>query len=315
MRKFGSPASTGETRWHHLCDYVPGIIIDKARQELRLPPDKLHRLLDAVSHWRTQRSISKNKLESLVGVLQHACRVITPGKTFLGRAIGLLKLAKSKFHNIRLSADFKADMMWWKTFAPHWNGASLVVHNHSPLHTITSDASSSWGCGAWHNNNWFQLCWDLQSQSWGIAPKELAPALIAAALWGYRWRGGRVIAHCNNGTVVALLNNRYSRDKKIMHMLHCLFFIEAHFQFKLAAAHVPGVHNELADDLSRNKLPAFLNKAPWAHRDPSVIPFSLVQWLFHLEVDWMSPAWTELFSSRHTNQLYTDSTAFALPSI
>lgn len=45
-----------------------------------------------------------------------------------------------------------------------------------------------------------------------------------------------------------------------MQMLRCLFFIEAQFQFKTVATHVPGVDNELADDLSRDKLTSFLTK-------------------------------------------------------
>ena len=32
-----------------------------------------------------------------------------------------------------------------------------------------------------------------------------------------------------------------------MHMLHYLFFIEAHFGSTLVAEHIPGVRNELAD--------------------------------------------------------------------
>ena len=252
------------------------IINVTVRQELRLPPEKLHRLLDAVSHWKARKSITKSELQSLLGVLQHACRVIIPGKTFLRRAISLLSVASSKFHHIRLSAEFKSDMMWWKTFAPHWNGAALIVQAHSPSFTITSDASGSWGCSAWHKTHWFQLAWDELTHTWGTAPKELAPILVAAVLWGHSWRGGRVLAQCDNAAVVSVLNSRYCQDKRLMQLLHCLFFIEAYFQFKLIAAHLPGIHNELADDLSRNRLPAFLAKFPDADTVPSLIPPSLL---------------------------------------
>ena len=61
-----------------------GITVDRVRKELRLPPEKMERLVEAVSHWQTWRSITTTELETLIGVLQHA---VIPGKTFLRRAI------------------------------------------------------------------------------------------------------------------------------------------------------------------------------------------------------------------------------------
>ena len=61
------------------------------------------------------------------------------------------------------------------------------------------------------------------------------------------WRKARITVHCDNLGVVALVNSGYSRVPQIMHILRCLFFIRAHFQFSLHAVHVPGVENSLAD--------------------------------------------------------------------
>ena len=83
---------------------------------------------------------------------------------------------------------------------------------------------------------------------WGIAVKELVPILIAAMVWGHEWCEKYVDAQCDNTAVVAVLNSRYSKDKCLMHLLTCLFFAKAYFNFKLRATHFPGIHNELADD-------------------------------------------------------------------
>ena len=48
--------------------------------------------------------------ESLIGVMQHACNVIIPGRSFLRRAIALLSVTKKKYHHIRLNNEFKADL-------------------------------------------------------------------------------------------------------------------------------------------------------------------------------------------------------------
>ncbi len=76
----------------------------------------------------------------------------------------------------------------------------------------------------------------------------------------------------------------------------CLFFIEAHFQFELAATHIPGIHNDLADDLSRNQVASFLAKSGKQEANPSLVPSSLLQWLLHPDMDWTSPSWTALFN-------------------
>ena len=274
-----------------------GIIIDTDRRELRLPVDKLQRLMEEIHQWLQRRSCTRRELESLIGVMQHACKVIIPGRSFLRRAITHLSVAKKKYHHIRLNNEFKADLAWWKIFATHWNGASLIVNQDSPEAVVTSDASGFWGCGAWHDRQWFQLAWDERTVNWHIAAKELVPIIMAAVLWGQKWKGNRVVARCDNTAVVTVLNSRYAKDVVLMRMLRCLFFVEAHFQFSLTASHIPGVHNDLADDLSRNRLPSFLCKMPNVDCTPSIIPHSLLQWLLHPNLDWTSPSWTALFSS------------------
>lgn len=151
-----------------------------------------------------------------------------------------------------------------------WNGASLIIHDH-----LFTDASGSWGCGAWHDSKWFQFKWDERMQQSDISVKELIPVIIAAAIWGDAWKGGRVQAHCDNMAVVAVINSRYSKDVQLMQMLRCLFFLEAHYQFKVSATHIAGIENDLADDLSRDNYASFISKMGKCDPSPSVIPLSL----------------------------------------
>ena len=199
--------------------------------------------------------------------------------------------AKQRHHHIQLNAEFRSDMMWWRIFATHWNGAILPA---SRKLSITSDASGAWGCGAWHETEWFQVAWDNESQKLHIAAKELIPIVIGAVVWGSTWNS--IVAYCDNSAVVTVLNRRYCQDKAMMQLLQCLFFIEAHLQFQLSAVHVAGLHNDLADDLSRSRLPLFLKKKPDATTDSSVIPTSLLQGLLGNR-DWSSPTWMQQFTT------------------
>ncbi len=118
---------------------------------------------------------------------------------------------------------------------------------------MTSDASGNWGCGAWHLTEWFQLPWNEKSRELGIAAKELIPIIIGAVVWGSGWSGRSIRVRCDNAAVIAILNSRYSKEPLLMHMLRCLFFIEAQNQFIIRATHLAGAKNDKADDLSRGK--------------------------------------------------------------
>jgi len=125
-----------------------GIIIDTVLGQLILPQEKLQRLLEAVEVWIRKRSCTRRELESLIGTLQHACKVIKPGRVFLRRLIARLSVAKASHHHIRLNREFKEDLMWWKVLASSWNGTAIIMQERVPSVHLTSDASGAWGCGA-----------------------------------------------------------------------------------------------------------------------------------------------------------------------
>ena len=112
---------------------------------------------------------------------------------------------------------------------------------------------------------------------------------------GKGWHGRRVLVHCDNEAAVHMLASRSSRDAQLNHLLRCLFFIEAEFNFALSGTHIAGVDNHLADDLSRDKLSCFLSKLPQAHTLPSPIPKPLTTALLDTHATWTSPSWIQQF--------------------
>ena len=74
---------------------------------------------------------------------------------------------------------FRFDLMWWRTFVEDWNGISfLPPPTHLPQLQMASDASGSWGYGAWH---WFQLQWDERSADLPIMVKVYTSVSSSAA--------------------------------------------------------------------------------------------------------------------------------------
>ena len=167
----------------------------------------------------------------------------------------------------------------------------------APDGLITSDASGNWGCGAFHNQNWFQLQWTHATIHWHITSKELLPVVIAAAMWGSKWAGKTIKALCDNMAVVHILRSHQSKDPTVMHLVRCLSLIESTYDFTIVSEHLPGKHNSLADALSRNSIAYFLSYCPQAQVDPTPIPSQLRKSLTSERPDWTSRNWASQFKA------------------
>ena len=60
-----------------------GIVIDTSKSVIRLPEDKLQRTRQEVASWLGRNKATKREILSLVGLLQHATKVIRPEKSFV----------------------------------------------------------------------------------------------------------------------------------------------------------------------------------------------------------------------------------------
>ena len=294
----GVPLATEKCTGPQTCLEYLGFELDTQQGEIRLPREKLQRIEALLQGWGTKRSCTKHELDSLIGLLQHASTVVKPGRSFLRRMIVLAKAASKPWHHIRINASFRADLAWWIPFLRAWNGISMMsmLDDQVPGGTVTSDASGSWGCGAFSERKWFQLEWEANLLPKSIAVKEMIPIIIASAIWGKSWKGKLIRYLCDNQAVVAVIKARYSRDDELMHLLRTLFFFEALFGYQIEAQHLPGKHNELADNLSRNKLSSFLSNVHPVEQSPTPIPPELLRLLQDTQTNWTSATWTDMFN-------------------
>ena len=248
---------------------VLGIKFDSKAIEMRLPVEKLQRIQEILSEWPAKRSCRRKELESLVGLLQHASKVVRSGRIFLRRLYNLLALTHSfrDHFTVRLNTECQADIEWWCSFVAPWNGVSLLrsARLNAPDVDVWSNASGSWGCGALWEGRWFQVEWGVLPISYAsIAPKELFPIITTCLLWGQLWHGKSVHFHCDNAAVFSVINLQSAKEPLLSHQLRCLFYISASYNFDVAASHVPGANNIAADALSRNNLRAFFIQEPKA---------------------------------------------------
>ena len=158
------------------CLIFLGIQVDTVIGELRLPEEKLHRLRTLLQEWGARKSCQRRQLESLIGLLNHACKVVRPGRSFLRRLLDLLHTTGSRPDGnsiIRLNRQCQGDIAWWVEFIQKLNGTSfLCPPDDLPMVEMVSDASGTWGCGAWYGCSWFPVSWDHRAENLSIAAKE-----------------------------------------------------------------------------------------------------------------------------------------------
>ena len=297
-----------------------GIELDSVKMQLRLPQVKLQNLTSQINYWMQNRSSSgdspkphhtgsKRDLLSLMGLLNHACSVVRPGRTFLHSLIDASTTVKHLDHHVTLRAKAKADIVWWHLFLQSWNGISILPEA-DPSHFVYSDASGSWGCGGYWKGQWFQIQWPNNWLQMHIAPKEFIPILIAVASWGREWHGKRVCCYCDNSAVVFAVNKGSAKDPRIMHLLRSLALYCAFYNVTVTARHIAGTQNNAADALLRNNLKLFHSLIPQAHQQGLSLSPSLLELAFNSSLPWTSPDWIKLFTTTLKSELLHQPTQY-----
>ena len=101
-----------------------GILVDSVRQ-VRLPDDKLARLGQELRNWGVRRAATKRQLQSLIGLLNHAAKVVRPGRPFLRGLIDAMKIPRRQNQKVRLNLQCRGDIVWWQEFLHIWNGVGF----------------------------------------------------------------------------------------------------------------------------------------------------------------------------------------------
>lgn len=81
-----------------------------------------------LDHGSGARKTTKCKLFSLIGVLSFAAQAVSAGFLFLRHLITLSATVQCLHHHIRLNQEAQADITWWKTFLPTWNGHTYFIN-------------------------------------------------------------------------------------------------------------------------------------------------------------------------------------------
>ena len=119
-----------------------------------------------------------------MGQLHDASIIVCPSHTFIWRLIDLLNLLTTGL--IRLNIEARSDILWWYHFITHWNGLSMMLNPccSNPDVVLISDASGSWGCGAFCGNAWFKLQWPAAIKDSHITAKTVTAHYYSCSYLG-----------------------------------------------------------------------------------------------------------------------------------
>lgn len=101
-RSLGLPRHPSKCIGPCTCMLVLGIDLNLEQQTARLPADKLAALKGLIYSGLSQRWCTRQQLESLIGHLHRATRVVWPERSFLRRMINILCCFRRRDHLIRL---------------------------------------------------------------------------------------------------------------------------------------------------------------------------------------------------------------------
>lgn len=248
------------------CVEILGYEIDSRSMEVRVPAEKVQLLIELCRSFRSKRTARLKEVQSFVGKLTWAAKVVRGGRVFLSRMYHLLFLNGHPHSLVRLSKEFQSDVSWWLHFFKSWNGVSLIERSESV--SAFTDASK-FGFGAWESDGSLWGSWSSREVELHSNWKELNTILIAIRTWGGRWHGKRVDLWSDNMASVAICNRGYSRSPKLAKTMRQLFWAAASHDIDLHVHHIAGTLNFFADFLSRQASPPGKSSQP---REISVSP-------------------------------------------
>ena len=260
-----------------------GISFNTLNMTMSLPPEKLHTLREAIQAVLQAKKVTLKQLQSLLGLLNFACRVVAPGRAFCRRIIDSTVGVKKQHHKIRVTINMKHDLLVWTQFLQHYNGISVI--NITPLDDYSiqlftdSAGGEKGGFGVYFNGKWAWGVWPTHWSTLGITRDmtflELFPVIVALTLWHQHFQNTKLLLHIDNMSVVHIINNSTSKSPRVMSLVRKLVLLTLQHNIQVHATHIPTKLNYIAYSISRSQWARFRRLAPGAEQQPTPVPHHL----------------------------------------
>ncbi|CAJ0927860.1 unnamed protein product [Ranitomeya imitator] len=201
MAHFGVPLSPEKTIGPVSVITFLGIEIDSVAMEFRLPKEKIDKLLDLISGCISVGKVTLTQMQSLLGSLNFACRVMPAGRIFSRRLMIATRGVRHRHHRIRITAHLRSVLNTWKLFLSNYNGRTCFQETEcSNVDMGLFFAASSYtGFSVRFGNKLCAANWPAfwVSRKWNADSTliELLPVAVAMEIWGPQLANKRIRLH------------------------------------------------------------------------------------------------------------------------
>ena len=231
-----------------------GIRLDTIDMSASLPPDKVFKFSQALDSMIRSKSVKLKEIQSLAGMLNFCCGVITPARAFSRRLYNLSIGLSRPYHHRKVTNQVRADLEVWKSFLHTYNRKTFFLDFNflsQDLLQLYTDSSTTIGFGGCFGDRWFHGLWSAPCKALNIAVLELYPICLAIKLWGPQLANKCLQINSDNMAVVYILNTSTSKDPTIMSLLRIFVLDCMNYNIMIRSKHLLGSVNICCDLLSR----------------------------------------------------------------
>ena len=180
--------------------------------------------------------------------------------------------------------EVNSDAWVWIEFLAKFNGQCYIPEHfwstNEALKLFTdSSGNASLGCSAFYQCHCVQLQWPNHWKGSDILGDitflELVSIVLSFFIWGEEFKN-KILLRVDNQALVSIVNKRTSKSKRVMMLIRKLVFLTMYNNVQFKASHIQGVHNKIADALSRFQDQRFRTLTPGTDLLPAVIPQEFV---------------------------------------
>ena len=272
------------------------MLLDGKNRLIAIQEEKRRRALHLIRLFIQRKKATVKEIQQLAGLLNFLNRAIVPGRVFMRRMYSkYMHLADNRsqtklkpFHHINLDAKFRADWRIWEQFLStkistvinhlfmDWEKTLLADDlgfytdaSKNPLLGFGCICGTKWTYGQWESNYILKF-------NPNIEYLELLALCIGVFTWKTSLRNTHLLVHCDNQSVVEMVNSSSSRCKNCMQLLRFLTLNSLQYNTRVFAVHLSSKQNYLSDCLSRLKFKQFFEAAPLGIADfPDPLPAEL----------------------------------------
>ena len=289
------PISSEKTEYATELIVFLGMLLDGRRKLVAVPEAKRLKALHLIRIFIQKKKAKVKEIQQLAGLLNFLNRAIIPGRVFMRRMYNKYSQVANKsscllkpYHHVNLDAEFRNDCNVWETFLStritevlnrpftDWDETASVQDL-----SFFTDASKNevLGFGCILGDRWTNVQWEpgyIRKFDPSIEYLELYALCVGVFTWRKHLRNIRLLVHCDNQSVVEMINSSSSQCWNCMNLLRLLTLNSLRSNTRIFAQHIFSKDNYLSNCLSRMKMKQFFEAAPVTMQStPDTLPADL----------------------------------------